>query len=609
MKYIYFGCLCMLMQIGFAQYNEVLELLHERKIDSAHQIIETKFIGVDQKLLKARSAIYKKDLAEAFDILFNVDTLQLEPYQKAFYYDFLANTYNNNEELDEALKQFTIAKKYFKEQDLLKYYNDVNLEIYYLYLSQEPFEDKAPEVLKEYFAIAKDLNVNRQLVQAYIELAFESLDQQDLDGFEKRFDEGFKIAEKSKDSLGIAKLHSYLGLVNGEILGDLEKAEYHYDLAIDIYDTIDSNYKKKPLLLNKSNVYYKQEKYDQAIQLLKEAEQQPTANHDDGVSVFIYRQLSEAYEKVGEIDSALTYNKKLIALNQKINENQQFINISRFEAEKKENENILLQQKNERNRYLLLFLGISLIALILVIYLINSNAKRKQLLLDKKRELAEQKNKSLLKEQELKSIDAMLEGQEKERQRMASDLHDNIGASLTSVKMHFNHIKQQIQKNQFDADMFQKTDSLLETTYQEIRNLAHLKNAGVLAKDGLVPALKKLVEKSSNQTHFKIELSIHDLDKRLSNSLEIGIFRIVQELITNIIKHAKATKVSISITNHGDLINIIVEDDGIGFSINEAKKTGMGLESIQRKISQFNGEIDIDSQKGKGTTIIIDLPL
>ena len=609
MKYLYFLSFIMLIQTSYAQYDQVLDLLYYRKFEEANKIITEDFDGYDEKLLTAMTACEKNDLATSFKILFEIDTLQLNDYQKAFYYKFLAHTYDNNVERGLSLKNFSIAQKKLKKLNLEDFYNEINLYIYFIYDSNKPFKEKAPAVLQEMYENAVENDNKRQTIQALIELGFNEYFKGNEAGFFEKFDEAFAIANKTKDVMDLAKLHSFYGIIYGEYIGDYDKAEFHYEKSYELYSQVSDKYKGKPLLLSQSYIYAYQEDFNTAIQYLLRADKEPDTELNLNVNEYIYKELANNYEEIGKTDSALYYTKKYVKLRNEINEKQQFINITRFEAEKKEKENTILIQENQRNTILLIFFGVVLLALLVVGYLIYANSKRKQVLLTKERELAEQKNKSLLKEQELKSIDAMLEGQEKERQRLASDLHDNIGSSLTSVKMHFNKIKQQLKDKTYDENLFEKTDNLLAETYQEIRNLAHIKNAGVLAKDGLVPALNKLIDKSSNPPSFIIELNIFDLDKRLKNALEIGIFRIIQELITNAIKHAKASKLSIAITNHGDLINIIVEDNGVGFNVQDNINEGLGIESIQKRVKHLSGEIEIESTANKGTTVLIDLPL
>ena len=205
----------------------------------------------------------------------------------------------------------------------------------------------------------------------------------------------------------------------------------------------------------------------------------------------------------------------------------------------------------------------------------------------------------------------MIEGQEKERQRLASDLHDSVGATLSAAKLQFDHLSKNKDKlDELDA-LFSKTEKLLEDAYTEVRSMAHIKNSGVLAKNGLLPAIQKLAKNASGTNKLHIDVQEFGLDDRLENSLEITVFRIIQELVTNIIKHANAKEATISVTHHEDSLNIMVEDDGIGFNRLKLSKTdeGMGLDSIERRVEHLEGSMEVDSSEGNGTTIVIDIPI
>ena len=120
-----------------------------------------------------------------------------------------------------------------------------------------------------------------------------------------------------------------------------------------------------------------------------------------------------------------------------------------------------------------------------------------------------------------------------------------------------------------------------------------------------------MAAKVSTANTIQIDVIDHGLDYRLENSLELTIFRIIQELIANTIKHAQATEASIHLTNHEDNLNIMVEDNGIGFKPKQNNKTneGMGLGSIDKRVSHLNGTLTIESEHNSGTTVIIDIPL
>jgi signal transduction histidine kinase len=276
-------------------------------------------------------------------------------------------------------------------------------------------------------------------------------------------------------------------------------------------------------------------------------------------------------------------------------------------AQEKENANLKLKQN--RNWLISALAGVAL--LFLISYLAYTNQRSKNKIQAKEKEVQAMKLEKVLKDQEIFGIDSMLEGQEKERQRMADDLHDNLGSMLANSILHFKNIKdnRNLTEAEREAQM-QETDNLLQETYQKVRSIAHAKNAGVNAQEGLLPAIKNFASKVSIINRLVIEVEEHGMNSRLENSLEITIFRIVQELITNIIKHAQATEVMIHLTHYEDSINLMVEDNGIGFEISQIKPlNGMGLHSIQKKIENLGGRVTIDSIPEKGTTVIIDVPL
>ena len=262
------------------------------------------------------------------------------------------------------------------------------------------------------------------------------------------------------------------------------------------------------------------------------------------------------------------------------------------------------------NIVLYTFIGLFIACLVIGV-LIVMNSKRKEKIALQGKLIEQQRFEKALKDYELSSIDIMLTGQEKERQRIANDLHDNLGSMLATLKLNFQNLK--LRKNEVvpdDNKLYEKTDELIEEAYQKVRRIAHAKNAGVFANEGLIPEIKKLAAKVSIPGKLQINVIPFGFTERLDSTFEISIFRAVQELATNIIKHSKATEATIHLTQHDDNINIIFEDDGIGMDVSKTNmQDGMGLHSIAKKIEQLNGTFTIDSTPGRGTTIIIDLPI
>jgi len=281
---------------------------------------------------------------------------------------------------------------------------------------------------------------------------------------------------------------------------------------------------------------------------------------------------------------------------------------TKYETEKKEKENIQLQtditneKRNKRN----IWIGFILILIFggITFFLIQKDTRRKQKLAEQEKKLETQKLATVLKEQELTSIDAMIEGQEKERQRIANELHDDLGGLMATVKLHFNAL---IDKQ--SPELFKKTNLLIDEAYEKVRTVAHAKNSGVIANQGLLKAIHEMATKVSDSNKTLIEVVDYGLENRLENSLELTIFRIIQELTTNVIKHAEATEATIHITNHEDSLNLMVEDNGTGFHTKDiSKNSGMGIHSIDKRIENLGGTVIIESEINKGTTVIIDIP-
>ncbi|WP_299620498.1 sensor histidine kinase [uncultured Tenacibaculum sp.] len=329
---------------------------------------------------------------------------------------------------------------------------------------------------------------------------------------------------------------------------------------------------------------------------------------------FIINSYLSEYYSSNKKDSAYYYLKKANQLQYKLNflKSNEIITFSEVQNQTKETEKKFLkeQQENQLNQSLLFATLIFLLLGIVIVFLILKNSKRKRLLAEQQKELEKQKNLTLLKEQEINTINAMVTGQEKERIRIAEDLHDNIGSVLATLKLHFENLKLNREKKHFNQDeLYERTEKLIDETYLKVRSIAHAKNAGVIANQGLLVAVKIMAEKISAANQLKIEIIDFGLEQRLDTNTEITLFRIIQELTTNIIKHAEASEATINISQFNDALNIIIEDNGKGFDSNKIKvTTGMGLHSIQKRIEHLGGTFQIDSSFKSGTSIIMNIP-
>ncbi|ARN70743.1 hypothetical protein BST91_03310 [Nonlabens tegetincola] len=282
---------------------------------------------------------------------------------------------------------------------------------------------------------------------------------------------------------------------------------------------------------------------------------------------------------------------------------------AKYETAEKEKKIAEQETKNEQNQKVIIALIATAILISVIGLWFYNNQRKKKLLVEKEKKLIMAQKDKILKEQELSTIDAMIAGQEKERKEIATELHDDLGSSLTTMKLHFENLKRQAAQ-QDNKIYFDRTEQLLNDTYEKIRQMSHKRFTGVLASKGLIPSVESLAQKISQSKELDVEVIHYGLDTTLENSLELLIFRIIQELLNNIIKHAQASEAFINLTAYEDHLNIMIEDNGIGMNVVSIKPTdGMGLYSIEKKVENTGGTFEIDSQPGFGTTITIDIPL
>lgn len=202
----------------------------------------------------------------------------------------------------------------------------------------------------------------------------------------------------------------------------------------------------------------------------------------------------------------------------------------------------------------------------------------------------------------------MIEGQENERRRIARDLHDGLGGILTTIKMHFSNIQQEITKLD-ELNMVEKTGSLIEHANAEVRKIAHEMMPGSLVKLGLTDALEELCARNSMEGKLDVHFEKLNMDSRLSETAEVMLYRVAQELLNNIQKHSEATDVILQLSDTGEQIEMVVEDNGKGFNPDLIDTTtSMGLKSIKSRISFLNGTTIIESTLGTGTTISVSIP-
>jgi signal transduction histidine kinase len=280
-----------------------------------------------------------------------------------------------------------------------------------------------------------------------------------------------------------------------------------------------------------------------------------------------------------------------------------------FDSEKKD-ARIRLQEANIKRQRVGLIAGGSVLALLVVITLaLMVNLRQRRQLAEKERRLHEQQVNDLMQQQEIRALDAMMEGQEKERKRVAKDLHDRLGSMLSAIKLQFSALESKVEQVQREQkSQYDHVFGMLDEAVSEVRRVSHDMVRGSLAQFGLRGALEDLRTALNVPGKLEVEMNLFGLDGRLDQKVEIGVYRMIQECVNNAMKHSRAQHLSISVTHSAAILNIMVEDDGVGFDP-DAIKEGMGLGNLRQRAAELNGQVRFDSRPGRGTTVNIDIPL
>jgi signal transduction histidine kinase len=222
-----------------------------------------------------------------------------------------------------------------------------------------------------------------------------------------------------------------------------------------------------------------------------------------------------------------------------------------------------------------------------------------------KRRLHQKQLQTVQQEKEIQLLQAVMQGEEKERSRIAKDLHDGVAGMLAAVKMHFNSIALQV-GGVLQTEGYQQGILLLDDASVEVRKTSHNLMPEVLFQHGLDEAIRRYSSNVTNSSKLLVQYDSIGEMGRFVDSFELSVYRIVQELLNNIVKHSKASEAIVQLSFQDKLLSITIEDNGIGFTKGGQQKDGMGLRSLQSRVKAMNGKIEFDSTAGQGLNAYLE---
>ncbi len=512
----------------------------------------------------------------------------------------------------------------------------------YFYLGDYP---DAMEMVLQKLAVAEDHHDSLQMAGSYCTIGFIYYRQGNISESEVYYSLYLTLAEKVMDRSSMADAYTNIADIGvarghyGEALSSLFKAyqlygqledtervvhtaykisqvykdmqayskalEYAIMTLKDIETTRYNEYDRASYYINAGNIYKDLAEIDSAVRMTRQGLLIARSIRHREDMLDAWHTLADIYALQHRYDSAYFYYNLYSGLKDSVSNEKSRMEIEEihehYAADKKDKEIALQKEQLARQNLLkniLIFSSLSLIAFILLLY----NRRRLKQRADYEVKLNRQRSDL---------FGAIIMAQENERKRIAQDIHDTLGSMLSAAKLNLSGLD--ADQAPFTAEQalkYRASLKLLDEVSAEMRNIAHNIMPAGLSKIGLPAAVKGLLDTLATPSGMTINYSVYGFEKRLTEELEISVYRILLELINNVIKHSRATLLTVQMIRYPDYINVVVEDDGIGFDRRReaGEMKGMGLGNILSRVKYLKGVLDIDSKEGAGTTVVIEMP-
>lgn len=466
-----------------------------------------------------------------------------------------------------------------------------------------------------------------------------------LDQFEKAKEHGHKAVALSRvqnDSLLLMSSLANLGMSYAE-LNQLDSAEKVYNESLLICRLLRNDYSENILMLNMGDLYFNQQKFHLLKPMYARALAISTAMENAENTGIALRGMAIAHLYENDYATALRYAQRALQVADSLHvlsEKQKClstlanihfalrnvataasltkqasmladsINSQRLQRDVAELETIyLVQQKEERlaqqqaslrqKSNLNYALGALAFLLLASLVLVWRTWKQKQ-------RLQVHEIERLQQEKQLAAAEAVMQGEEQERRRLARELHDGLGGLLSGIRFSLQHARGNVILDADSAATLERSIGMLDQSIGEMRRVAHHMMPESLLRFGLTKALTDFCADMRFASQIDISCQLQQADE-VEQAAAISVYRVVQELVNNAIKHAAASRILVQVICHPQLVSLTVEDDGKGFDIKQVVE-GIGLANIRSRVNYLKGRLEIDSKAGVGTATYIEWP-
>lgn len=620
-------------------------LAQVKKMDSIEQVLKTQQLSKEDAYTlwsKLGSMYIENKVKDALPIL--EQTMEMaqklkDPLKIGSVHHQRGNYFERIGQFDEAMEEFekglAFADETYEGQKLIIH---INMSKGVILRRQSKYED-AIKVLIAANAKAEEIKNDTLAYASKTQLGILSVTMKDLDRAMQYHTDAIEIAKRMKSDRRISKSYGNIGIIHREkenyaegIVYNTKALEYAYlsgdssSIAFALaelgtmYDRAKQSEKATPYLLEAIAIRERNNEQNELsysyfylgsnlskLGKLSESEDWIRKGFFHAQKIENIKQIIDAYqmmyinfERNKKQDSALFYLKKHIKLRDSLSGEDikakiEELNI-KYETQKKD---LKIKDEKIKNTYLMAGIGL----LLLGIGLLYSAYHRRKLRYENKLQ------ETMIHEQN-KATKAIIEAEENERQRIATDLHDGVGQTMTAAKMNLESLKDKLNfASETDLQTFSNAMNLVVDSVGEVRSISHNMMPNSLLKNGLGKAVRNFLD-NLNQQKLKVQLFTDGLNKPLESNTEIFLYRIIQECVNNVLKHANASELNISILVDDLMVDVTIEDNGRGFNPSQlSEKAGIGISNIQKRVQFLKGEIHWDSQVGKGTTVVINIPM
>ncbi len=459
---------------------------------------------------------------------------------------------------------------------------------------------------------SRELKLKLFLAQTLINLSLSYAERNNLGKAEELTKEALQIAVELKDVRFEATALQNLG---GVFLkkGDYVQLKNYAERSLILYRKIGSLDGEATILRALAICYLQDRNFAKAKEFAEQALVIDRKNNFKREESSVLRVLSIIAYVENDVDKGAKYDQESntileAMIKDVLSENSANLE-KKYETEKKESQIKQLEAEKKvqllsiRQKNIFNYILIGGFASLLLISLLGFRTYRQ------KQKLQQQRISELETQQQLTATEAVLKGEEQERTRLAKDLHDGLGGMLSGIKYSFNTMKGNLIMTPDNAQAFERSMDMLDSSIKEMRRVAHNMMPEALVKFGLDTALKDFCNDINQTGALGITYQSIGLEgEEINQTTAITIYRIVQELINNTMKHAGAKAAIVQITKSGNQISVTVEDDGKGFNTAILKQSkGIGWTNIQNRVDFLKGKLDVNSEAGKGTSVLIEL--